>query len=117
MKRAHEFDHLDDYQAEAMRTRGDLEPPGAYALAALGLCGEAGELAEKIKKHLFHGHDLPWQQVAEELGDILWYMAFTAETFGLSLGEIAKLNLAKLLARYPDGFSEEASRNRKGDDT
>ena len=43
----------------------------------------------------------------------LWYLSDLATLHGLSLDEIAQANIAKLLERYPTGFSEEASRNRK----
>ena len=107
---------LDDYQRAAARTlwrddTGDNEPL-RNLLCALGLCGEAGEVAELLKKHYGHGHDLDRQALAKELGDVLWYVAALATRFSLSLDAIASENIAKLQARYPEGFSEERSKNR-----
>ena len=74
------------------------------AMCAMGLCGEAGEFIELVKKHLFHGKDLDRDLAAKELGDVLWYLAVAADAIGFSLDKIATWNVAKLVARYPDGF-------------
>lgn len=102
---------LDEYQREAMRTAPDSMQ---YALnnAALGLCGEAGEFADEVKKHLFHGHPIDEAYLERELGDILWYCALAAESMGKNLGEVAQSNLDKLRERYPEGFDLEKSQNR-----
>lgn len=84
----------------------------ALCNGALGLVGEAGEVAELVKKHLFHGHALDRQALMAELGDVLWYVARLAAALGISLGDVAALNIDKLQRRYPDGFSPERSRNR-----
>jgi NTP pyrophosphatase (non-canonical NTP hydrolase) len=105
---------LDDYQVLAMRTAMTTDggkPAPAYL--GLGLTGEAGEIAEMIKKGVYHGHELNRTLVADELGDVLWYVAVMADRFGWSLSEVAERNIAKLKRRYPEGFSEEASRNRE----
>ena len=64
----------------------------------LGLCGEAGEVAEKVKKQVrdgvFNRHE-----VAKELGDVLWYLANICNDIGYNLDEIADLNLTKLRGR------------------
>lgn len=93
-------------------TRSDYE---RLNLGALGLCGEAGEFAELIKKHHFHGKPLDREHALKELGDVLWYIMFTANTLGSSLEEIATINDAKLEARYPSGFSVEAASKSTGD--
>jgi len=110
--------YLNKYQEEATRTARNFEDvemgPTKLALAnwALGLAGEAGEAAELVKKHVFHGHELDLAEVRKELGDVLWYIANLAETVGLEMEDIAKANIEKLKARYGDGFSEEKSQNR-----
>ena len=101
---------LDEYQKQAMRTH--VPDPIRLPCYALGLAGEAGEVADLINKHLGHGLDLDLEKVREELGDVLWYVAGLAQVLGLTLSEIAHENINKLERRYPEGFSHEASRNR-----
>ncbi len=104
---------MNAYQALAERTMNqDLERGRRLANGALGLAGEAGEAADLIKKHLFHGHELNEAKLKSELGDILWYVATMARTMGLDLSEVAEQNVAKLKARYPEGFSSERSIHR-----
>ena len=74
--------------------------------------GEAGEVAEVIKKHLFHATPLDQDALAKELGDCLWYIGAFATVLGLSMDDIAQRNIDKLRKRYPEGFDTERSRNR-----
>ncbi len=104
---------LNDYQQLALRTagnHGDFDRTLMYT--ALGLNGEAGEVAEKIKKAFFHGHDLDRDKLKKELGDVLWYVAVMADALDMPLGEVAQHNIDKLARRYPEGFSQSRSRNR-----
>ena len=104
---------FDDYQREALRTTSTDKPTlEGLAMASMGLAGEAGEVVDYIKKHLFHGHALERDKVCKELGDVLWYLAVLAHMSGLSLTEVAVANVAKLRKRYPDGFSTTKSINR-----
>ena len=57
--------------------------------------GEAGEFANMIKKLTAHGHDIPVEDLADELGDVLWYLAEAATASGLSLDHIAQKNIQK----------------------
>jgi NTP pyrophosphatase (non-canonical NTP hydrolase) len=108
---------LDAYQADAARTLAmPLDSQLQLAVLALGLTGEAGEVADLLKKELGHGHDADDVKLSKELGDVLWYIAALASKRGLSLSCIAQGNIDKLKARYPDGFSHEASKNRNPDD-
>ena len=100
---------LDDYQRDALRTVNG-EPQ--LAMVALGLTGESGEFADIVKKHLFHGHDLDKDKAIKELGDVLWYVAVAAKTLGVSLEDVAQINVDKLRKRYPDGFAQNRSINR-----
>lgn len=106
-------DSLDDYQAEARKTAAAL-PDGhdARILSVLGLVGEAGEAAEIVKKWYGQGHELDTEALKKELGDILWYLAAAASANGWSLSVIASWNIAKLRARYPEGFSTTESQKR-----
>lgn len=81
--------------------------------ASLGLSGEVGELNDMIKKWIFHGHDLDLEEVGKEIGDILWYIALVCNAFNFDLDKVANANIEKLRKRYPEGFSEKASINRK----
>jgi NTP pyrophosphatase (non-canonical NTP hydrolase) len=76
---------------------------------ALGLVGEAGEVADLLKKGIFHQHGINLPKVAKELGDVLWYVAALCTRLGLTLNEVMSLNIAKLRERYPDGYSPAAS--------
>ena len=101
---------FDGYQERAVAT---CSPRQTLATLGLGLCGEAGELANKLEKMMAQGHVLEGEALRDELGDCLWYLAVLAHCFGLSLSEVASRNVEKLAKRYPEGsFSEEASRNR-----
>ena len=109
---------INEYQAAALRTaQTDKLSKSALLLnSALGLCGESGEVADLVKKHLFQGHDLDLEHVAKELGDISWYLAVGAYAIGLDLESIFRMNKEKLEARYPDGFSVNRSLHRAEND-
>ena len=109
---------INEYQAAALRTaQTDKLTPNHLPLnSALGLCGESGEVADLVKKHLFQGHDLDLDHVAKELGDISWYLAVGAYAIGLDLESIFRMNKEKLEARYPDGFSVDRSLHRAEND-
>lgn len=79
---------------------------------ALGLAGEAGEAANKIKKVLYHGHELDLTEITRELGDVLWYVAVLATELDITLEDVARENVAKLERRYPNGFSSYDSQHR-----
>lgn len=108
---------INEYQKEALRTESDSPMYYPRILQGLmGLCGEAGEALDILKKHLFQGHDLDLEHVAKELGDVAWYLAVSADAIGYDLEEILQMNVDKLRARYPDGFDAGLSRNRKTGD-
>lgn len=78
---------------------------------ALGLAGEAGEVAEKIKKKIRDGAYFP-QDVAKEIGDVLWYCNALAHDIGYSLEEIAQMNLSKLASRKQRGVIKGSGDDR-----
>lgn len=86
--------------------------PGELLNGALGLPGEAGEVADLVKKHFFHGHVLDRDDLIKELGDVCWYLALICTAIGVSLEYVMGQNIEKLKRRYPEGFSESASINR-----
>lgn len=79
-------------------------------MQSLGLAGEAGEFANKIKKWAWHGSTLTPDAVADELGDVLWYVADLASAYGLTLDDVATGNVEKLWQRFPDGFTADGGR-------
>lgn len=104
---------LNAYQEQASFTApSDLPEYLRLATYALGIAGEAGEVADMIKKELGHGHETDRVKLAKELGDVLWYVAALARLYGWTLSEVGQMNIDKLRARYPGGFSSEASINR-----
>lgn len=108
---------INEYQKLAMRTsNGELTPSEHIVNGALGLCGESGEIADLIKKNQMQRHPLDREHVAKELGDVLWYVAETAAAIDYNLETIMRMNIEKLQARYPDGFSAERSMHRKDGD-
>lgn len=72
---------------------------------AIGLAGEAGEVAEAIKKGIFHQHGLDREKLKKELGDVLWYVAALCSKLDISMNEVMALNIEKLMARYPHGYT------------
>lgn len=104
-----------DYQRAALRTASGMnyEHNGMLMNGILGLCGEAGEVADLVKKATFQGHELDKEHVAEELGDVAWYLAVAAYAIGYNLGDIFQGNVDKLKKRYPDGFDKSCSINRE----
>jgi len=105
---------MNDYQKLASHTAGaGGSGERRLIIATLGLAGEAGEFANLIKKMTAHGHKITNDQLADELGDILWYIAEAATSCGLDLAGIAEQNIQKLARRYPDGFSSERSIHRE----
>lgn len=106
--------NFSEYQKAVMITSGPaITKKEAIVLSALGICGEGGEVADLIKKHLFHCHDLPTNKLQEELGDVLWYIARMCNALNLSMEHVALMNIFKLKKRYPNGFSSERSINRE----
>lgn len=109
----HPITTFTDYQRAALVTApAVVDYNNELAVRALGLAGEAGEVVELVKKHLGHGHGLDVDEVRKELGDVLWYVATLADHLGLNMGAVAEANIKKLRARYPNGFSADASINR-----
>ena len=104
---------INEYQTLALRTLNpELSEKDVLINGVMGLCGESGEAIDLVKKHLAQGHPLDAEKLAKELGDIAWYLAETAHAIGYSLEDILKMNIDKLAARYPEGFSPDRSMNR-----
>ena len=98
---------LKEYGELAMKTAIFPKEDG-YVYTALGLAGEAGEIANKVKKFIRDDFDDEEMQdklsdVAEELGDVLWYVAQIATELDTDLETIARRNLMKLAGRKARG--------------
>ncbi|HYI59271.1 MAG TPA: nucleoside triphosphate pyrophosphohydrolase family protein [Microlunatus sp.] len=106
----------DDYQRAALRTARDRDAPDEFMHLVLGLVGEAGEIAEKIKKLIRDKNgdldQLDRADMAAELGDVLWYTAVLADFLDLSLDDIARRNVDKLADRQRRAVIGGAGDNR-----
>lgn len=109
---------INEYQKLAMRTASGMnhEHHGMLMNGVLGLCGESGEVADLVKKATFQGHELDFEHVAKELGDIAWYLALSATAIGYDLETVMQMNIDKLRKRYPEGFDPERSLHREEGD-
>jgi len=106
---------LNEYQKAALSTA--IYPnDGTISYLALALCGEAGEVADKVKKVLrdkqgqFYTPDIT--AIAMELGDVLWYAANLAKVLGYNLSDIATLNIEKINGRIERGTLHGIGDNR-----
>lgn len=88
------------YMRDSLRTADRSNMDRLKLECALGLCGEAGEVAEQVKKHFFHGHELDKRHMIEELGDVAWYLAVLCDAIGSDLDTVMEENLKKLEQRY-----------------
>ena len=70
------------------------------SMMSLGIAGEAGEVLEPIKKHLYHGKDLDLEKMKLELGDLLWYIHGLTTLLGFTLEEVIESNITKIEDRY-----------------
>lgn len=104
---------LNEYQYLAQRTANpELSSRQKILNGCYGMCGEAGECIDILKKVEFQGHTLDPNKLLDELGDVLWYVAETASGLGYTLNDVAYHNISKLENRYPKGFSAENSIHR-----
>jgi NTP pyrophosphatase (non-canonical NTP hydrolase) len=97
----------DDYQTRALDTAIYPNRGANFVYPVLGLCGESGEVADKLKKVIRDGDgvltDTVRDAVAKELGDCMWYIAVLAYELDYELSEIMAMNLAKLASRQQRG--------------
>jgi len=112
--------HFDAYleSLRSMHIRG-LVNVAMLETAAVGLPAEAGEFSEIVKKITYQGKSLDTASIVhmkKELGDLYFYFTLACVALGTTREEIEATNVAKLEARYPDGFSVERSENRASDD-
>ena len=80
--------------------------------ALIGLQTELGELTDLFKKHIFYNQTLSFLDVKEEMGDIQYYLGILFDEYKFDLKDIWESNVAKLKARYPNGFDTEKALKR-----
>ena len=112
-----------DHEAFVYRVQeleGQGFPTERLLTASVGMCAEAGEFTEIVKKIVFQGKPVNEDNLfhlKRELGDIMWYVAQACMGLGVTFDEILEMNVDKLSARYPAGtFDVYYSENRKEGD-
>lgn len=107
---------FEEYQIESRKTAIYPNKDNNFIYPTLGLAGEAGEVAEKIKKVLRDGNgivsDEKKEELTKELGDVLWYVANLSKELGISLEDVASKNLEKLQSRQQRGELHGSGDNR-----
>ena len=95
--------HYEEVVAPTWNYAGKIhDDDGHWSNAALGLAGEAGEVADIIKKMLYHAPKDRREELKLELGDVFYYLNKIMALSGLSLQEILEANKDKLFARHKD---------------
>jgi NTP pyrophosphatase (non-canonical NTP hydrolase) len=88
-------------------------------LGGLGVAGEAGEVADLVKKILHH--DVPLESVRDklikEMGDVHWYLEYLAATLGITTEQVLVANVAKLKERHPNGWSPKSQQEKRDEKT
>jgi len=107
---------LNTYQSAALQTAVYPDQGANFAYPALGLVGEAGEVADKLKKVIRDNGgvltDPVREAVAKEIGDVLWYVSVLAYEMDYDLNEIAQMNIDKLNSRKERGVLSGSGDNR-----
>ena len=107
---------MNGYQVAAQRTmQQELDDASLTTHAVLGMVSEIGELAGMYQK-TYQGHEFDPEHAKREVGDLLWFVAEYCTAMGWWLADVAKLNIEKLRARYPEGVDPELSLNRQEGD-
>lgn len=106
---------FEEFQQRALETATDDKQLEFYH-RVLGLVGEAGEIAEKVKKIIRDGDGSPEllnkDDITKELGDVLWYIATIADYLDITLEDVAQANIAKLADRQKRGTLKGSGDNR-----
>lgn len=110
--------YTNHYINDAIRTESDnffleVDTDEARLLhASMGLCTEAAEFQDALKKVIFYGKSLDKVNLKEELGDMLWYMAIAMDALNTDFESEMIRNIEKLRVRYPDKFNDSDAENR-----
>lgn len=113
---------MQDYIENVLKTESPVTPELVARIsdksnirllhAAIGMCTEAGEFIDQLKKAIFYGKPLDKVNLLEETGDIFYYLGIALDELGSDFDTEQRKNIAKLKARYGDKFSSEAAINR-----
>lgn len=99
--------NMNDYQQAALKTARNKADKDELFHLLLGLCGEAGEIAEKMKKIVRDKNsdfaNIDVEDMKKELGDVLWHLSTIGAYFDISLEDIAQSNIDKLASRHKRG--------------
>lgn len=101
------------YDQHVKRLTKDLGYDMNMIHSALGAASEAGEFADQIKAHIVYGRDLDTLNLIEEAGDAIFFLIMGMQQHGFTLRDVLRVNMAKLNARYSEGYSDAAANNRK----
>ena len=110
----------DAFEYRIQELRGEGFETHRLLTASVGMCAEAGEFTEIVKKIIFQGK--PWNgankhHLITELGDVMWYVAQACMALDVSFDEVIETNVKKLEKRYPGGsFDVHYSENRQEGD-
>lgn len=86
------------------------------SLGGLGVAGEAGEVADQIKKVLHHDVELTSDvrfKIVKEMGDVYWYLEYLAATLEMTMEDVLNINVAKLRARHPNGWTPKSQQEKR----
>ncbi len=104
---------IKEYQKRSTRTLNkELSTGGQTINMVMGLSGETGEIVDIFKKVLYQGHMLDKDKIAEELGDVMFYIVNLCTLLDIDMRDVLRGNVDKLQLRYPEGFDSNRSINR-----
>lgn len=108
--------HFHEYEEKAHKTALYPNRGANLYYPALGLAGESGEVAEKVKKMIRDDNgtltDIRRGEIGKELGDVLWYVAAICHELGISMEDVARNNIEKLSSRAQRGALHGEGDNR-----
>lgn len=108
--------NINEYQQLALRTANPRDKKNEFFHLILGLVGESGEIAEKVKKVVRDKDsdlaELDTEDLTKELGDVLWHIAVLADYFDIPLEQVAETNIKKLADRQKRGVLSGSGDNR-----
>ena len=107
---------INEYQERARRTqRKTMSNIEKLQHAVFGLSAEAGEVAGILQKE-YQGHRFDTEHMIKELGDCMWMLSEACDAIGVTREQVMRINILKLMERYPDGFEEDRSLHWKDGD-